>query len=251
MDLPKTVNLKLALELAHLSKDAYSQNEYFKKGKKWPGPEGYTLETTFHSGHEDNHAPIGFVASKEDDVYISWCGTISFREWIEGSKFHQVECSYLTENIKVELRFHQLYTMDTMGQENDSPKNIILEFLKTKQIKGTLYITGHSLGSALAVLNALDIAMNTQHSNPVLYTFAGPRVGSPEFASIFNRVISDSWRIVNINDEVPKLPFEDAFGNHYKHVNNEFDITLGGKFPWDWVEDHLLINYINHLKKIQ
>ncbi len=248
MNLPKDFDIDLALELAGLCNDAYIQYNDYKKGTKWTGPKGYKLDTTFQAVYENKHLPLGFVASKGDNVYISWRGTDSIEEWIEDAKFDQVKCSYLPIRCKVELGFHQLYTT---SQNDSSPQTIVLNYLKTKQIKGKLYITGHSLGAALAVLNILDITRNTSHNNPVLYSFAGPRVGSPEYTSIYNSAISDSWRVVNLNDEVPRLPLKDALGNHYKHVNKEFDVTFGGRFPWDWGEDHFLTNYINQLKKLK
>ena len=241
MNLPKGFDLNLALELANLSNDAYSQ---YTEGKKWTGPEGYKLDITFQAMYNE-HVPLGFVASKGDNVYVSWRGTSSHEEWIEDAKFDQVRCSYLPGHIKVHLGFHQLYTT---GKLDSSPQKVVLNYLKEKQIKGKVYVTGHSLGSALSVLNILDIAKNTSHSNLVLYTFAGPRLGSPEYTSIYNSAISDSWRVVNSNDEVPKLPPKDL---DYKHVNQEFDITFGGEWPWDWEEDHVLDNYIKRLNKLK
>ena len=40
-----------------------------------------------------------------------------------------------------------------------------------------------------------------------MYSFAGPRVGSPEFASAFDSVVPDAWRMVNPEDLVTVLPF--------------------------------------------
>ena len=248
MNIPKGFNLDLALELASLCNDAYAQYDAYKKGKEWVGPKGYKLDVTFQAMYEGPNVPIGFIASKGHDVYISWRGTSSVEEWVEDAKFEQVKCSYLPGNCKVELGFHELYTT---GKKQSSPQSAILNFLKDKQIKGTLYVTGHSLGSALSVLNTLDIATNTNHRNPVFYSFAGPRVGSPEYVSIYNNAISNSWRVVDLNDEVPKLPPEDIFGNNYKHVDKEFDITFGGKFPWDWPHDHILMNYTKQMRKLK
>ena len=64
----------------------------------------------------------------------------------------------------------------------------------------TIWVTGHSLGGALAVLGAFDIFKNASLGPvPQLYTFAGPRTGAPDFATSFNAVIpvctgsSTSW----------------------------------------------------------
>ncbi len=247
MELPKGFDLDLALELAGLSNDAYVQYDDYKSGKKWPGPEGYCLEAEFNAVYENKNLPIGFIASKGNDVYVSWRGTSSPEEWIEDAKFDQTDCSFLPGSVKVELGFHELYVT---GKNGSSPQDVVLNFLKRKQVAGKLYVTGHSLGGALAVLNILDIAKNTVNKCPVLYSFAGPRAGSPDYASVYDGTISDSWRVVNSNDEVPKLPMKDTFGNHYEHVNTEFDITFGGKFIWEWGDDHSLTNYIKQLKKL-
>ncbi len=52
-----------------------------------------------------------------------------------------------------------------------------------------LYVTGHSLGGALAVLATLDIAVNTAFHSPIMYTLAGPRVSDPDFANRFDAVV--------------------------------------------------------------
>ena len=249
MRVPNGFDLELALQLAGLCGDAYNQYNFYKRGQIWPGPDGYKLEKTFNAVYENRDMPLGFIASRGDDVYVSWRGTSSVKEWIEDAKVEQVKCAFLADsNVDVELGFHQLYTT---GPNGSSPRSEVLNYLKDRKINGMIYVTGHSLGSALSVLNILDIAVNTSHKKIALYTFAGPRTGSPEYASIYNSVIVDSWRVVNVNDEVPKLPFKNSLGYHYKHVEKEFDITFGGAMPWHWGDDHSLSNYISQLKKMK
>ena len=90
----------------------------------------------------------------------------------------------------------------------------------------------------------------------MVYTFAGPRAGDPTFASLYNGDIATSWRVVNTNDEVPKLPtavttvigpppdFKPEFF-FYEHVNNEYDITFGGPIHSvsDLIFNHSSCNY--------
>jgi hypothetical protein len=73
---------------------------------------------------------------------------------------------------------------------------------------GSIEITGHSLGAALATLYTLENALTDKIPNPGLCTFASPFVGDSAFASAFNGVSLTSWRIVNAPDIVPKLPPE-------------------------------------------
>ena len=73
----------------------------------------------------------------------------------------------------------------------------------------TLYITGHSLGGALAVLAFPDLSQKVSISNVSMYNFAGPAAGDSDFVSAYEGEYNSnhvSWRIVNENDLVPKLP---------------------------------------------
>lgn len=248
MQLPQGFDIDLALKMADLADDAYTQLKDEQAGTPWPGPAGYTLEKTFMAQYEGKDVPLGFIATKDGDVYVSWRGTATGKEWIEDAKFDHTKCSFLPGDIQVELGFHQLYVTGSAGH---SPKNIVMDYLRSVPATSTIYVTGHSLGAAIAVLNAMDIAHNTNFKNPIMYSFAGPRAGSPAFATLYDKTVATSWRTVNTNDEVPKVPFKDTFGNHYQHVKEEFDVTFGGAFPWDWGEDHSLTNYISQLQKVK
>ena len=81
---------------------------------------------------------------------------------------------------------------------------------------GSIEITGHSLGAALATLYTLENALTDKIPNPGLCTFASPFVGDSTFAGAFNGLGLTSWRIVNSPDIVPNLPPE-ILG--FTHIN--------------------------------
>jgi hypothetical protein len=85
-----------------------------------------------------------------------------------------------------------------------------------RDTSGSIEITGHSLGAALATLYTLENALTEKIPNPGLCTFASPFVGDSTFASAFNGLGLTSWRIVNTPDIVPKLPPE-ILG--FAHIN--------------------------------
>ena len=64
----------------------------------------------------------------------------------------------------------------------------------------TLYVTGHSLGGALALIATR--ALNSDNL-AACYTFGGPRVGNSEFGDAIKPPI---YRVVNDLDPVPFLP---------------------------------------------
>ena len=62
--------------------------------------------------------------------------------------------------------------------------------------------TGHSLGGALATLAAYDIRKQLQASSKqdvevMCYSFGAPRTGNHAFATDYNRVVPDTWSIIN------------------------------------------------------
>jgi len=68
--------------------------------------------------------------------------------------------------------------------------------------------TGHSLGGALATLAAYDIRKQLQASGKqdvevMCYSFGAPRTGNHAFAADYNRVVPDTWSI--INDQVSSI----------------------------------------------
>jgi len=103
-------------------------------------------------------------------------------------------------------------------------------------------VTGHSLGAALATLYAMDNARNDQVLNPLLCTFASPRVGDSTFATTFNGLGLASWRIVNVRDIVPYLPPEFVGFSHVDAAQS-FDST--GKVTSSYYCWHSLATYLS------
>jgi Lipase (class 3) len=87
---------------------------------------------------------------------------------------------------------------------------------KPAQIKA-IEVTGHSLGAALATIYVADNNHTPKAPVPLICTFASPRVGDPKFASKFDKLGIESWRIVNEPDFVPTQPF---LG--FQHVHTEY-----------------------------
>ena len=70
----------------------------------------------------------------------------------------------------------------------------------------TLYITGHSLGGAMATMVALYLAAQSWSNAPTfgVYTFAAPTAGLQAFADCYDAVFpSNSFRVYNVWDIVP------------------------------------------------
>jgi triacylglycerol lipase len=109
---------------------------------------------------------------------------------------------------------------------------------------GPLIITGHSLGAALATLCAADFARAGWRA--IMYTWAGPRVGLPNFADWFDAHVPEAYRIVNMWDVVPRVP---SAIHGYKHVGH--GVLVNGGFTTDLHHAHSLdLGYKPGLEKI-
>ena len=71
-----------------------------------------------------------------------------------------------------------------------------------------IWVTGHSLGGAMASLASAWLRYNNVASRDkiVSYTFGMPRVGNYDYALQHDQLVSDSWRVVNKDDAVPHFP---------------------------------------------
>lgn len=76
----------------------------------------------------------------------------------------------------------------------------------TQPLRLVTFVTGHSLGAALATLATADLVNSGAASRAGMYSFAGPRTGDLAFAAEFNRRVAVGWRIVNTEDIVTTVP---------------------------------------------
>ena len=104
------------------------------------------------------------------------------------------------------------------------------------------YITGHSLGSALAVLASVDLALNVPVLKPQiqLYTYAGARVGDPTFARIHTQQVPNHYRVTNLADVVPLLPPIQSPGGTYVHTGEEWSFLAQNG---DFLPNHVVDTY--------
>eukprot|EP01135_Chromosphaera_perkinsii_P009788 Nk52_evm10s1892 gene=Nk52_evmTU10s1892 len=103
-------------------------------------------------------------------------------------------------------------------------EDIIAEICKHwSPADGAVYLTGHSLGGALASLLAFELSV--KHDIPcVLYTFGCPRVGNKRFAKCFRMAVPLSYRVCMDGDVVTGFPK----WNYRPHEENEVVIDNKG-----------------------
>jgi hypothetical protein len=100
-----------------------------------------------------------------------------------------------------------------------------------------LYITGHSLGAAMAVVTAGEIFADSAYSHwkkriRGIYTYGQPMVGDASFASSAQTLFGDLlFRHVYAHDLIPRLP--PATTGQFRHFGQEYIGSPEGWFPRD------------------
>lgn len=110
-------------------------------------------------------------------------------------------------------------------------KGVMLEVQKLRDVKKRpVFLTGHSLGGALATICSLDLWFKLDISRREIFvsTFGSPRVGNYEFSEVYREVIPLHWRIVVDPDMIAKLP-----NVGYTHVGKKVVLTPHGEMIID------------------
>ena len=88
-----------------------------------------------------------------------------------------------------------------------------------------LWVTGHSLGGAIALLAAWRFQRNFMAVQEVV-TFGAPMIGNDAAAKAFEQEFSGKiYRYVDLEDVVPHLPSVSLLANAYQHCLNEVALS--------------------------
>ena len=187
--------------------------------------------------------PIGFVARSilsPDEYVIVVRGTEGIWEWIQDLKLLPIPFSIVPGAGLTEDGFSDMYRSFRVDRDPKSPRLVPMLSGLLGGAACKLTICGHSLGSSLATLLALDVAVNTPYKQPSLITFASPRVGDLHFANYFNAVVPTCYRIANRMDIVTHVPVPPL----YMHVGDVTELTPGGSVASTLLCQHDMATYL-------
>lgn len=168
----------------------------------------------------DTHCLMG---EAPDCFIIAFRGTASIRNWITDGQFERTTlvsgedgtCSKVHKGFEAALNSILEKLISALGG---------CAVFKVQNCK-PLFITGHSLGGALAILAALELARNGFQIAQV-YTFGQPRVGNSDFKKRYDAALGDkTFRVVYQEDIVARVPHLPAWHDPYRHVGNEAFIS--------------------------
>ncbi|KAK8963132.1 hypothetical protein KSP40_PGU017401 [Platanthera guangdongensis] len=203
------------------------------------------------------------------NITIAWRGTMSPAEWLEDLQSQLKPLPGAPDDgARVEQGFLSIYTSRskssryTQSSASDQVMSEILRLVKFYKQRGetvSVTITGHSLGGALALLNAAEAAsLLPEDVGVAVISFGAPRVGNQVFGEMLKRKGVKILRVVTKQDVVPKMPgivFNEGRKGKgwewvYAHVGDELTLDITGspylkKGAWDLAGFHGLETYLH------
>ncbi|XP_065868963.1 phospholipase A1-II 1-like [Euphorbia lathyris] len=235
---------------------------FIRAGLELGNPFKYEVSDCFYARSEveigdwakRQSAFMGYVAVATDegklvlgrrDILICWRGTRLPIEWLKNINFCQTSAPevFPGNNAKVHQGFLNVYTDKSANSvySKTSAREQVLAVVRRLVDKYSalnedvsITVVGHSLGGALATLNAMDIVFNGYNkpsgSTSVVYpvtafVYGCPRVGDKTFLELFNSLPNlHLLRIRNNKDIVPDLP-PDLIITRYSEVGVQLYIN--------------------------
>jgi triacylglycerol lipase len=161
-----------------------------------------------------------FLAEGNDFLVASFRGTTSKRDRKTDLSIYteQVEVVGHPKHVFVHKGFYEAY-MNVEGPVREA-------LLKIE--KKPIYLTGHSLGGAVALVASAALGGHDILGERVAatYTFGAPRVGGPDFANV---VKAPHYRVVNSGDAIPLVPPNWIRG--YRHTGQPSYLKKGATRP--------------------
>ena len=155
------------------------------------------------------------VSTIDGDTFVFFSGSTSWTDWVRvnantklqdfavGCSVGKVHAGFLLAYMAVRDRVYARFQESVLRAGGS----------------GRIICCGHSLGGALAVLAAADIACRLDPrdvSKMTCVTFGAPNVGDQRFVDAFNALVPISVRVTSTYDPVPK-----AFSAQLPHVKGQ------------------------------
>ncbi|CBJ80630.1 putative lipase protein [Xenorhabdus bovienii str. Jollieti] len=208
-------------QLLDLSRSPYQVNDerFMPVVYDVPFSERYTKVVYIDSKVQGNtgHTQLFYAANKQE-IIVGWRGTemTETQDLMTDGTFQPIELgstangvsSGFSEKGKVHKGFWDAFHLITeiKVSEGNDKKTVFEEIIKLTESK-KLFVCGHSLGGALALLHSAQL----KSYNPCLYTYGMPRLFTQSAVQELTEIIH--YRHVNENDFVPSVPFNKDMDN--------------------------------------
>lgn len=208
-------------------------------------------------GDEERYGLIYQSAAQTSTYLIAFRGTSSEYDMLldleSGRKANfnpYTPPSSFPTDIEIGDGFDKIYSTKNHSMPASMQQQIFEAINSLPTPAAQIFITGHSLGGALASLFALDLAISLPNIAITNITFASPRVGTSNWQTLYNETYNlqnKTIRVRNSYDLVPKVP-PTEWPFDFKDIGEVFPVSFGLNdyhidFPEIVLSWHALLNY--------
>jgi len=224
-----------AFSFALASYLAYTAEDVAARAKAW----GFDEVKTFDARRGRDIDTQGFIAANDRRVLVAFRGTDSKADWLTNFQASRDPGPFARSKVHEGFQDAFFPAVLDIGRT--------LERFRTN--RQDIWVTGHSLGGALAV-ELVAVLLRDRIDVSGLYTFGAPRLGNPRFADAFDERMKGrpSFRVANAGDLVPHVPMEPLFSHAGNRVLFDTDgsrKTSKGAWKgfknliWGWLGERL------------
>ncbi len=232
---PKAYSSTTALWLGGLANLAYEENKKTVKSKL--DKQGLTLDK--FNVKNKRYSVEGFIAYNKDKAVLAFAGTDDLKDLKNNVKTwsKSIDDKACGKKIRLHKGFHKA-AMEIIKQD----KGALISHLAKLQKQGKkIYITGHSLGGALATITAYYAKTADKPVNLAgVYTFGQPFTGDDDFQACFDKKLKNqTFRFVSDKDIIPKTRLDGSFRHvgQFLFFNEKGD--LQNSKPKDYAGDFM------------
>jgi triacylglycerol lipase len=203
-----------------------------------PKDDAFRFEVSKHISQPDTDTHV-LVIDGQDRIVVAFKGTTSMRNMQTSiQSLHESLINIIPSGREGEIESKRLKTLFKRVYETAKvhkgfaaayrsvAKEVVSEVTRLQGIRRRpVFLTGHSLGGALATLCSMDLWITAGLSRRQIFvsTFGSPRVGNDSFRTVYNKVVPLNWRLVVVSDMIAQLP-----KGRYRHVGKKVLMTPYG-----------------------
>lgn len=238
-----------------MNASAYAHNQFYG-WTSYPAEVEQGKQLSWHAPASKLGPYAGYIGTmnakdlEANPIVIAIRGTLEWQDWLADADLVQKVIDIPTLGIRPRVHdgFWNVYTKRDPKETHSLQEQVREEVshLLAEAPNREIYITGHSLGAAIANFITVDLALLYPKNNIINYNFASPRAGSPFYANAVQYLMKSKerhfvyWSMINSADIVPNLPPSVTRNLHFSHIEPQMI------FSWSrssYLENHQLIAY--------
>jgi hypothetical protein len=227
-EVPGKKMVRTAMSLQHhtiwVSEDAPSSQIKSHLAKK-----GFRIEGNIIRGDNVIRGTQAYVAVNRDSIVVAFRGTVgSTRTETLSNIFTDANATlkkikFIDDSVAGHSRYQALKVHSGFHNEYNHVREKVIRYVNQNPNK-KIFVTGFSMGGALATLASFDIALHTGRE-VTMYNSGAPRVGGSEFRAEFKKVVPASYRVAVHKDPGPQVP---GVWVDYEHIGRLLQIYKNG-----------------------